>query len=177
MSKQFIFGVTLSVLLGAFSLRAQPLSWPPGKKGLLEQGPLVTLVGPVYESGLETEHPWHQALLETLRRLGRNPQLLPNFYRGRIRGMRHFLFRPGYKNDEEWGSIKTLQQSGMDDPERIAAAIEECYRRFERDGRGAEREQPWLDPSVRPFDREVLAGALADVMDHALAIANGPAKE
>ena len=73
--------------------------------------------------------------------------------------------------------VRSCGWAVADDPERIAAAIEECYRRFERDGRGAEREQPWLDPSVRPFDREVLAGALADVMDHALAIANGPAKE
>lgn len=124
MSKQLIFGLSLTLLLGADPLRAQPLSWPPGEQGLLEQGPLVTLLGPVYESGLETEHQWHQALQRVLKRLGRDPKLLPDLYRERIRELRHFLFRPGYKNDEEWGSIKTLRQSGVDDPERIAGILE-----------------------------------------------------
>ncbi|MDP6762646.1 MAG: glycosyltransferase [Planctomycetota bacterium] len=64
---------------------------------------------------------------------------------------------------------RDLGWTAADDPARIAEAIAECYERSLRGGRERMCEQPWLDPAVRAFDREVLAGELAAVMDEALA--------
>ena len=56
---------------------------------------------------------------------------LPEFYQQRIAGMNHQLFRPGYSNDEEWGSIKSLSSKAEDyDSERIAGILESSeYRK------------------------------------------------
>ena len=49
---------------------------------------------------------------------------LPEFYQQRIAGMNHQLFRPGYSNEEEWGSIKSLSSKAEDyDTERMAGIL------------------------------------------------------
>ena len=56
---------------------------------------------------------------------------LPEFYQQHISGMNHQLFRPGYSNDEEWGSIKSLSSKAEDyDTERMAGILESSeYRK------------------------------------------------
>jgi len=161
MSKKLVFGLTLSVSISFFPLQAQTLSWPPDEKGLLEQSPLVTLLGPVYESDLEIKQPWHRTLLDTLGMLSKNPRHLPDFYLGRIRELRHFLFHPGYKNDEEWGSIKTLLQGDVKDSkrktvitERIAGILEVNINRPE----GLELAIRVIPPDAKSPNRFTLEG-------------------
>jgi len=124
MNKHLVFWLTLTFFIGGSVLQAQSLSWPPDEQGLLETGPLVILLGPVYEAVWETEQPLHQELLAVLKRMGQKPKVLPEFFHDRIGKLKHILFHPGYKNDEEWGAIKTLRQSGQEDPERIAGILE-----------------------------------------------------
>ena len=90
-------------------------NWPP-KDG--EQ--LITLVGPIYETGSETNAPLFKALEKAMTAIVKNQKLfLPEFYQEHISGMKHQLFRPGYSNDEEWVSIKSLSSKAKDyDPER-----------------------------------------------------------
>ena len=65
-----------------------------------------------YEAGRETKVPLFKALEKAMTEIVENQQTyLPEFYQKRIAGMNHQLFRPGYSNDEEWGSIKSLSSS------------------------------------------------------------------
>ncbi|MAF65496.1 MAG: hypothetical protein CMJ84_07545 [Planctomycetes bacterium] len=73
----------------------------------------------------------------------------------------------------EFVRARHLGWAAADQPEPIAEAIAECYGRFEHEGRDVECESPWLDPSVRRFDREALAGNLAELLDEAIATSNG----
>ena len=88
--------------------------------------PTVTLLGPVYETGRETQVPLFKALEQAMTAIVENQQThLPEFYQQRIAGMNHQLFRPGYSNDEEWGSIKSLSSNAEDyDPESMAGILE-----------------------------------------------------
>jgi hypothetical protein len=92
----------------------------------------VTLLGPVYETGRETQVPLFKALEQAMTAIVENQQThLPEFYQQRIAGMNHQLFRPGYSNEEEWGSIKSLGSKAEDyDTERIAGILESSeYRK------------------------------------------------
>ena len=92
----------------------------------------MTLLGPVYETGSETQAPLFKALEQAMTTIVENQQThLPEFYQQRIAGMNHQLFRPGYSNDEEWGSIKSLSSKAEDyDFERIAGILESSeYRK------------------------------------------------
>ena len=60
--------------------------------------------------------------------------------------MNHQLFRPGYSNEEEWGSIKSLSSKAEDyDTERMAGILESSENR--KPGlEMAVRMQPTIDP-------------------------------
>ncbi len=100
--KQLLYRIlaTSCLFLSCTSLTwaAEEYQWPP-KDG----EPMVTLLGPVYETGRETRAPLFKALEQAMTEIVENQQTrLPEFYQQRIAGMNHQLFRPGYSNDEEW---------------------------------------------------------------------------
>jgi len=92
---------------------------------------MVTLLGPVYETGRETQVPLFKALEQAMTEIVENQQThLPEFYQQRIAGMNHQLFRSGYSNEEEWGSIKSLSSKAEDyDAERIAGILQTSENR------------------------------------------------
>ena len=92
---------------------------------------MVTLLGPVYETGRETQVPLFKALEQAMTEIVENQQThLPEFYQQRIVGMNHQLFRSGYSNEEEWGSIKSLSSKAEDyDAERIAGILQTSENR------------------------------------------------
>ena len=92
---------------------------------------MVTLLGPVYETGSETQAPLFRALEQAMTTIVENQQThLPEFYQQRIAEMNHQLFRPGYSNEEEWGSIKSLSSKAEDyDTERMAGILESSKNR------------------------------------------------
>ena len=129
--KQLLYGILatscFSLSCTSLTWAAEEYQWPP-KDG----EPMVTLVGPVYETGSETKAPLFKALKQAMTAIVENQQThLPEFYQQRIAGMNHQLFRPGYSNDEEWGSIKSLSSKAEDyDSERIAGILESSeYRK------------------------------------------------
>ena len=125
------FGLSCTSLTWA----VEEYHWPP------EDGePIVTLVGPVYETGRETRGPLFKALEQAMTTIVEHQQThLPEFYQQRIAGMNHQLFRPGYSNDEEWGSIKSLGSKAEDyDTERIAGILE-----------SSENRKPGLEMAIR----------------------------
>ena len=132
------FGLSYTSLTWA----AEEYQWPP-KDG----EPMVTLLGPVYETGSETKVPLFKALEEAMAAIVGNQQThLPEFYQQRIAGMNHQLFRPGYSNEEEWGSIKSLSSKAEDyDTERMVGILESSENR--KSGlEMAIRIQPTIDP-------------------------------
>ncbi len=144
--KQLLYGIlaTSCLLLSCTSLTwaAGEYQWPP-KDG----DPMVTLVGPIYETGRETQAPLFKALEQAMTAIVENQQThLPEFYQKRIAGMKHQLFRPGYSNDEEWGSIKSLSSKAEDyDKESMAGILETSeYRKPGLEM--AIRMQPTIDP-------------------------------
>ena len=119
--------VCLCLLFKAPVFGKEEYHWPP-KDG----EHVITLLGPVYEAGRETKVPLFKALEQAMTAIVENQQThLPEFYLQRIAGMKHQLFRPGYSNDEEWGSIKSLSSKAEDyDSERIAGILESSeYRK------------------------------------------------
>ncbi len=144
--KQLLYGILatscFSLSCTSLTWAAEEYEWPP-KDG----EPTVTLLGPVYETGRETQVPLFKALEQAMTAIVENQQThLPEFYQQRIAGMNHQLFRPGYSNDEEWGSIKSLSSKAEDyDPESMAGILETSeYRKP-----GLEmsiRMQPTIDP-------------------------------
>ena len=129
--KQLLYGILATSCFGlsctSLTWAAEEYEWPP-KDG----EPIVTLLGPVYETGSETQAPLFKALEQAMTAIVENQQThLPEFYQQRIAGMNHQLFRPGYSNDEEWGSIKSLSSKAEDyDSERIAGILESSeYRK------------------------------------------------
>ena len=144
--KQLLYGILatscFSLSCTSLTWAAEEYEWPP-KDG----EPMVTLVGPVYETGSETKAPLFKALEEAMTAIVENQQThLPEFYQQRIAGMNRQLFRPGYSNDEEWGSIKSLSSKAEDyDPESMAGILETSeYRKPGLEM--AIRMQPTIDP-------------------------------
>ena len=144
--KQLLYGILTISCFGLFctslTYAEEEYHWPP------EDGdPVVTLLGPVYETGRETKVPLFKALEQAMTEIVKNQQThLPEFYQQRIAGMNHQLFRPGYSNDEEWGSIKSLGSKAEDyDTERMAGILESSENR--KPGlEMAIRMQPTIDP-------------------------------
>jgi hypothetical protein len=128
MKNSFVFlSVCLCLLFNAPAFGKEEYHWPP-KDG----EHVITLLGPIYEAGRETKVPLFKALEQAMTAIVENQQThLPEFYQQRIAGMNHQLFRPGYSNDEEWGSIKSLSSKAEDyDSERIAGILESSeYRK------------------------------------------------
>ena len=129
--KQLVYGILatscFSLSCTSLTWAAEEYEWPP-KDG----EPMVTLVGPVYETGSETKAPLFKALEQAMTAIVENQQThLPKSFQQRIAGMNHQLFRPGYSNEEEWGSIKSLSSKAEDyDTERIAGILESSeYRK------------------------------------------------
>ena len=144
--KQLLYRIlaTSCLFLSCTSLTwaAEEYQWPPK-----DDEPIVTLLGPVYETGRETQVPLFKALEQAMTEIVENQQThLPEFYQQRIAGMNHQLFRPGYSNDEEWGSIKSLSSKAEDyDPESMAGILETSeYRKPGLEM--AIRMQPTIDP-------------------------------
>jgi len=128
--KQLLYGILTTSCFGLFctslTYAEEEYHWPP------EDGdPVVTLLGPVYETGSETQAPLFKELEQAMTTIVENQQTyLPEFYQKRISGMNHQLFRPGYSNDEEWGSIKSLGSKAEDyDTERIAGILQSSENR------------------------------------------------
>ena len=122
-----LLSVCLFLFFNAPVFGKEEYHWPP-KDG----EHVITLLGPVYEAGRETKVPLFKALEQAMTAIVENQQThLPEFYQQRIAGMNHQLFRPGYSNDEEWGSIKSLSSKAEDyDSERIAGILESSeYRK------------------------------------------------
>jgi len=128
--KQLLYGILATSCFGlsctSLTLGPEEYQWPP-KDG----EPIVTLVGPVYETGSETQAPLFKALEQAMTAIVENQQThLPEFYQQRIAGMNHQLFRFGYSNEEEWGSIKSLSSKAEDyDTERMAGILESSENR------------------------------------------------
>ena len=144
--KQLLYGILatscFSLSCTSLTWAAEEYQWPP-KDG----EPIVTLLGPVYETGSETQAPLFKALEQAMTTIVENQQThLPEFYQQRIAGMNHQLFRPGYSNEEEWGSIKSLSSKAEDyDTERMAGILESSENR--KPGlEMAIRMQPTIDP-------------------------------
>ncbi len=144
--KQLVYGILATSCFGlsctSCTLGPKEYQWPP-KEGQ----PIVTLLGPVYETRSETQVPLFKALEQAMTIIVENQQThLPEFYQQRIAGMNHQLFRPGYSNEEEWGSIKNLSSKAEDyDKESMAGILESSENR--KSGlEMAIRMQPTIDP-------------------------------
>jgi alpha-tubulin suppressor-like RCC1 family protein len=125
--KQLLYGILATGLAcTSCTLGPKEYQWPP-KDG----EPILTLLGPVYETGSETQAPLFKALEQAMATIVENEQThLPEFYQQRIAGMNHQLFRPGYSNEEEWGSIKSLSSKAEDyDKESMAGILETSENR------------------------------------------------
>ena len=120
--KQLLYGILATSCFGlsctSLTLGPEEYQWPP-KDG----EPMVTLLGPVYETGSETKAPLFKALEQAMTAIVENQQThLPKSFQQRIAGLKHQLFRPGYSNEEEWGSIKSLSSKDEEyDTERMAS--------------------------------------------------------
>ena len=144
--KQLLYGILATSCFGlsctSLTWAAEEYQWP-----LKDGEPTVTLLGPVYETGSETKALLFKALEQAMTEIVENQQTrLPEFYQQRIAGMNHQLFRPGYSNDEEWGSIKSLSSKAEDyDKESMAGILETSeYRKPGLEM--AIRMQPTIDP-------------------------------
>ncbi|MDP6319955.1 MAG: hypothetical protein QF711_05385, partial [SAR324 cluster bacterium] len=129
--KQLLYGILVIICLiiscTSLTLATEEFRWPPrdGEHN-------ITLLGPIYEAGRETKAPLFKALEQSMTAIVENQQThLPEFYQQHISGMNHQLFRPGYTNDEEWGSIKSLSSKAEDyDTESMAGILESSeYRK------------------------------------------------
>jgi hypothetical protein len=144
--KQLLYGILatsfFSLSCTSLTWAAEEFEWPPK-----DDEPIVTLLGPVYETGRETRAPLFKALEQAMTEIVENQQThLPEFYQKRITGMNHQLFRPGYSNEEEWGSIKSLSSKAEDyDPESMAGILESSEYRKPGLEMGI-RMQPTIDP-------------------------------
>ena len=137
-----LLSVCLFLFFNAPVFGKEEYHWPP-KDG----EHVITLLGPIYEAGRETKVPLFKTLEQAMTAIVENQQtLLPEFYQQRIAGMNHQLFRPGYSNEEEWGSIKSLSSKAEDyDTGRIAGILESSENR-KHGLEMAIRMQPTIDP-------------------------------
>ena len=101
---------------------ANDYTWPPR-----ENAPVLTLLGPVYETGLELESELTKILADSLKKLANSPECcLPESYIDALGGTQYLRFVTGYSHDAEWGSIKStaVQIDGTPDSERVAGILE-----------------------------------------------------
>ena len=101
---------------------ANDYTWPPR-----ENAPGLTLLGPVYEIGLELESELTIILADSLKKLANSPECcLPESYIDALGGTQYLRFVTGYSHDAEWGSIKStaVQIDGTVDSERVAGILE-----------------------------------------------------
>jgi hypothetical protein len=101
---------------------ANDYTWPPR-----ENAPVLTLLGPVYETGLELESKLTKILADSLKKLANSPECcLPESYIDALGGTQYLRFVTGYSHDAEWGSIKSIavQKDGTADSERVAGILE-----------------------------------------------------
>jgi len=101
---------------------ASDYTWPPR-----ENAPVLTLLGPVYETGLELESELTIILADSLKKLANSPECcLPESYIDALGGTQYLRFVTGYSHDAEWGSIKStaVQIDGTADSERVAGILE-----------------------------------------------------
>ena len=101
---------------------ANDYTWPPR-----ENAPVLTLLGPVYETGLELESELTIILADSLKKLANSPECcLPESYIDALGGTQYLRFVTGYSHDAEWGSIKStaVQIDGTADSERVAGILE-----------------------------------------------------
>jgi len=101
---------------------ANDYTWPPR-----ENAPVLTLLGPVYETGLELESELTIILADSLKKLANSPECcLPESYIDALGGTQYLRFVTGYSHDAEWGSIKStaVQIDGTVDSERVAGILE-----------------------------------------------------
>ena len=101
---------------------ANDYTWPPR-----ENAPVLTLLGPVYETGLELESKLTKILADSLKKLANSPECcLPESYIDALGGTQYLRFVTGYSHDAEWGSIKSIavQIDGTADSERVAGILE-----------------------------------------------------
>ena len=101
---------------------ANDYTWPPR-----ENAPVLTLLGPVYETGLELESKLTKILADSLKKLANSPECcLPESYIDALGGTQYLRFVTGYSHDAEWGSIKStaVQIDGTADSERVAGILE-----------------------------------------------------
>ena len=143
--KQLLYGILATSCFGlsctSLTLGPEEYQWPP-KEGQ----PIVTLLGPVYETRRETQAPLFKALEQAMTAIVENQQThLPEFYQQRIAGMNHQLFRSGYSNEEEWGSIKSLSSKAEDYDKESMAGILETSENRKHGLEMAIRMQPTID--------------------------------
>ena len=101
---------------------ANDYTWPPR-----ENAPVLTLLGPVYETGLELESKLTKILADSLKKLANSPECcLPESYIDALGGTQYLRFVTGYSHDAEWGSIKSIavQKDGTADSEQVAGILE-----------------------------------------------------
>ena len=102
---------------------AQSPFWMEEYKGSLP----MFLMGPVYEAEIEPEQ--NQQAFETLKSVlasltGQPPSELPETYAGLWPQTQIIRFVPGYRDDEEWGAIKTrVLAGGKIDPASLGAIL------------------------------------------------------
>ena len=82
--KQLFYGILVTTCFGlpcsSLTWAAEEYQWPPK-----DSDPMVTLLGPVYETGSETKAPLFKALEEAMIEIVKNQKIhLPQFYQQRI---------------------------------------------------------------------------------------------
>ena len=89
-------------MINNYEIRASDFSWPPRLNS-----PRLTLLGPVYEAEIERNTTSFSTLEQAFALLAHQPEnYLPQTYLKALEGIQRYSFRMGYRNDEEWGTIK-----------------------------------------------------------------------
>ena len=92
----------ICLLINNYEIRASDFSWPPRLNS-----PRLTLLGPVYEAEIERNTTSFSTLEQAFALLAHQPEnYLPQTYLKALEGIQRYSFRMGYRNDEEWGTIK-----------------------------------------------------------------------
>ena len=103
---------------------AEDYLWPP-QDG--EQ--FITLVGPVYESGRETQAKLFQIFEQAMSSIAENKQrYLPKFFRNNISGIIHQHFQPSYSNYKHWESFKRASRNKEYDEDSLKAEIRQSIK-------------------------------------------------
>ena len=104
-------------MINNYEIRASDFSWPPRLNS-----PQLTLLGPVYEAEIEKNTTSFSTLERAFALLAHQPEnYLPQTYLKALEGIQRYSFRMGYRNDEEWGTIKN---GANRDPLTLASVLE-----------------------------------------------------